>query len=328
MPLNDPLLASVPMTFRDSYFPCGFPVRVCSNVQSVLDAAEQSWGSCQPRFEATAIEARYLICNGPRRRSPNPVFRAQAHLLTMVADEHNYACCDLERGFGSAWLTEATVANVDFFRYTFLEGLVSCLLETLHLTAIHAACVVRNGHGVLLSAESGMGKSSLAYACARRGWTYVSDDASSLVRNGTGRTVIGNPTLFRFRPSAVDLFPELQQKSPIQPQRAKFRKGKPTVELRTACLDGIETSEEATIDYVIFLRRDPQMGGSARITAVSPEVAMQRFLANTWPAELSVHQQRSAAVERLLGATLGELTYGDICPAVDALDDIVTRGSA
>ncbi len=55
-----------------------------------------------------------------------------------------------------------------------------------------------------------MGKSSLAYACACRGWTYVSDDASSLLRSGTERKVIGNSRLFRFRPAAVDLFPELR----------------------------------------------------------------------------------------------------------------------
>ncbi len=45
-------------------------------------------------------------------------------------------------GFGSAWLTEATVSDIDYFRYSFLEGLVQVLLENLHLVTIHAACVV------------------------------------------------------------------------------------------------------------------------------------------------------------------------------------------
>lgn len=326
MPPNDPLLASVPMPFRECYYPCGFPVRIWSNVQSVIDAAEQSWGTCRPRFKEVPIEARYLICKGPRRRSPNPVFRAQCHLLSMVADDHNYACCDLERGFASAWLTEATVSNIDFFRYTFLEGLVYCLLETLHLIAIHGACVVKNGHGVLLTADSGMGKSSLAYACARRGWTYVSDDSSSLVRSGNGRTIIGNPTLFRFRPSAAELFPELQDKTPAEPQRTKFRKGKPTLEVRTDSLNGVETADEATIDHVIFLKRDPQMGESAHVAPVSREIAKRRLMPNRWPRELAVHQQRSAAVERLLGANLCELTYGNLVPAIDAIEEVVIRG--
>jgi HPr Serine kinase C-terminal domain len=323
--MNDPLLAFVPMPFQQCYFPCGFPVRIWSNVQTVLEAAQQSWGACQQRFEASAIEARYLVCNGPRRRSPNPVFRAQSNLLTMVADEHNYACCDLERGFGSAWLTEATINNVDFFRYTFLEGLVYCLIESLYLTPIHGACVIRHGRGVLLTAESGMGKSSLAYACARRGWTYVSDDASSLIRSGSGRTVIGNPRLFRFRLSAADLFPELKEKLPVAPQRVKFRRGKPTLEIRTDSLEGIATAEEATVDHVIFLKRDPQMGESARIAPVARETAIRRLTPNVWPVELAVHQQRSAAIERLLEGNLAELTYWNFAPAIDALEELVGR---
>jgi hypothetical protein len=326
MPLHDPLLAFVPMPFGECYFPCGFPVRLWSNVRSVQDAAKQSWGTCRPRFEEPPIEVRYLICKGPRRLSPNPVFRAQSHLLSMIADEHNYACCDLERGFGAAWLTQATVDNTDFFRYTFLEGLIYCLLEALYLTPIHAACVVRDGHGVLLAADSGMGKSSLAYACARRGWTYVSDDATSLVRRGAGRTVIGNPTLFRFRPSAMDLFPELQSKTPLDPHRAKFRKGKPTLEVRTDALNGIQTAEQAAVDHLVFLRRDLQIGESVRLAPVSRDAAMSRLLPNIWPAELTVHQQRSATIERLLDANLAELTYCSFDPAIDALEKCVFQG--
>jgi hypothetical protein len=326
MPVNDPLLAFVPMPFRQCYFPCGFPVCVWSNAQGVLDAAQQSWGTCRHRFNESVVAVRYLICGGPRRQSPNPVFRAQSHLLTMVADEHNYACCDLERGFASAWLTETTLNNVDFFRYTFLEGLIYCLLESLYLIAIHAACVVKDGHGVLLVADSGTGKSSLAYACARRGWTYVSDDGTSLVRKGTGRTVIGNPALFRFRPSAAELFPELQERYAGHSSPAKFRRGKPTMEVRTDTLQGIQMLEEASIDYVIFLRRDPQMGEGARISAISREAAMSRFMPNQWPSELAVHKQRSAVINRLLEANLGELTYASVNSAINALEEVVNRG--
>ncbi|MBV9303389.1 MAG: aldolase [Acidobacteriaceae bacterium] len=325
MPFKDPLLAFVPLPFRQLYFPSGFPVRVSSNMKCVLDAARESWGSCRQQYEAPPLEARYIICKGPRRHAPNPVFRAQSHLLTMVADEHNYACGDLERGFGSAWITEATVSHLEFFRYTFLEGLVSCLVENRYLVAIHAACVVKDGHGILLTADSGTGKSSLAYACARRGWTYVSDDASSIVRNAAGRIVIGNSTLFRFRPSAPDLFPELQESIPVEPAPVKFRRGKPTFEVRTDSLN-IKTAEQAHIDHVVFLHRDPQMSETARITRVTREEAMRRLMPDIWPAEAAVHQERSAAVARLLEASIGKLTYCSLSPAIDALEQVVSRG--
>ena len=287
MPSRDPLLAFVPMHFEHVFYPQGFPVQVKSNEQGVLQAAERSWGRSRQRFDEPTIEVRYVISNGPRKRAPAPVCRAQCNLMTMVADEHNYACSDLIRGFGSAWLTESTVDEVDYFRYTFLEGLVYGLLENLHLVSIHAACVIKNGHGVLLAADSGMGKSSLAYACACRGWTYVSDDASSLIRRGTGRNVIGNPRLFRFRPSAADLFPELR-KHVIQGAQSptRFRKGKPSFEVWTESLPHIQIAGEASIDYIVFLKREAQSKGSARLVPISRETALRRLLPGVWPAEL------------------------------------------
>lgn len=102
MPSRDPLLAFVPLPFERVFYPHGFPVRVKSNEQAVLQAAERSWGMSQQRFDEAQIEVRYLVCKGPRKRAPAPVCRAQCNVLTMVADEHNYACSDLMRGFGSA----------------------------------------------------------------------------------------------------------------------------------------------------------------------------------------------------------------------------------
>ena len=37
---------------------------------------------------------------------PAPVARGQQHLISMVADAHNQAVCDLKAGFAFAWLTE------------------------------------------------------------------------------------------------------------------------------------------------------------------------------------------------------------------------------
>ena len=327
MPPADPLLAFVRMPFQQVFYPYGFPVQIKSNSQAILEAAEQSWGVSRQRFEESAVQVNYLVCNGPKRSAPTPVFRAQSHLLTMVADAHNYACGDLLRGFGSAWLTEAAINDTEYLRYTFLEGLVYVLLENLHLVAIHGACVVKDGHGVLLAADSGMGKSSLAYACACRGWTYVSDDASALIRRGTGRKIIGNPQLFRFRPTAADLFPELHRYGILEsPLKARFRKGKPTLEVRTDFLPHIQVAEEAAIDHVVFLNRDTQINGSARLIPVSREEALRRLLSGAWPSELPLHQQGSAAIERLLGAELGELSYCDLEPAIDLLEDVVRRG--
>ena len=314
----DPLRAGLQLPFHHVLFPYGFSTHIKTNDPALIRAAELSWGAFRSRFREEPIELRFLVSDFTgRRRPPNPVFRAQANLLTMVADAHNFACCDLASGFGFACLTKAAVVSTDYVRYHFLDAMVSALLDTQHMVAIHAACVAKDSHGVLLVGDSGAGKSSLAYACARRGWTYIADDSSSVLRRKIGRLVVGNPQTFRFRPAASELFPELDG-------RVRLRNGKPTMEIRTERLPHLKTAVECSIDYVIFLDR-LQTGDSApNLAPVSREESLRRlFQKHLWPAELPIHDERLEAVERLLDAHLLQLTYNDLEPAIDLLERVM-----
>jgi hypothetical protein len=320
---SDPLRASLLLPFHHVLFPFGFALQIKSNDATIIRLAEQSWYGFQQRFRDTPIELRFLVFDIlTRRRPPSPCFRAQSNLLTIVADAHNFACCDLAAGFGFASVTKSAVANKDYFRYHFLEAMAYTLLDTRHLVALHAACVTKHGCGVLLVGRSGAGKSSLAYACMRRGWIYVSDDASSLLRRRPGRIVVGNPNSFRFRPMASSLFPELQ--GPI-----KVRNGKATVEIRTEHLPGCQVATECRVDYVIFLNRQEDEVNQPALVPVTREEACRRlFQENVWPPELPRHEERMEAIERLIGAHLFELTYQSYKPAIDLLEQLVRRGTA
>lgn len=320
--ISDPLRASLPLPFHHVLFPYGFTTHIKSNDAAVVRAAEQSWARFPQRFREIPIEVRFLVSDFPtRRRPPVPVFRAQVNLLTMVADAHNFACCDLAAGFGFACVTKAAVMNRDYVRYHFLEGMTYTLLNTRHTVALHAACLILNGKGVLFVGNSGAGKSSFAYACARRGWTYVSDDATCLPRRRPGRKVLGNPHAFRFRPSARALFPELH--GPM-----KVRNGKPTMEVATEQLPGIKVAYECTVDSIVFLNRLPDRADTARLLAVSREESMRRlFQQNSFPTELSIHEEQLQAIERLLTAEAFELTYSEADPAIDLLEEVFRRQS-
>ncbi len=319
----DPLQACVAMPFHHVLFPFGFPVQVKSNESVVVRLAEQTWGRFEQHFRDSPIEVRFLVSDFlARRRPPAPVFRAQGTLLAIVADAHNFASCDLANGFGFACVTPGTVSKRDYFRYHFLEAMVYTLLDNRHLVALHAACVAKDDQGVLLVGPSGAGKSSLAYACTRRGWTYISDDASSLLRRRAGRLVVGNPQSLRFRPTASLLFPELQG-------HTKLRNGKPTVEITTEQLREIKTAAQCRIDFVVFLNRQQKEIDPARLTPVARDESLRRlFQRSTWPTELSTHEERLEAIERLLDAQQFELTYKALDPAIDLLEQVLRRGNA
>lgn len=57
-----------------------------------------------------------------------------------------------------------------------VEPVVVELLRSRGLFGIHAACVARDGGGLLLCGRSGSGKSTAALALARSGWGFLGDD--------------------------------------------------------------------------------------------------------------------------------------------------------
>jgi GTPase SAR1 family protein len=191
------------------------------------------------------------------------------------------------------------------------------LIEIRHLLTVHAACVMFQGKGILLAGDSGAGKSSLAYACARRNWTYVSDDASAFVRAAARPKIIGHPQKFRFREPVGELFPEFRGlTSSIRAY------GKPTIEIRTQTLEGFRTADQSPVDRIVFLNRRDYQGGLPTVQPVSREEIWKRFSFSVWAVQMPEFHERLAAVEGLLEIPAYEMRYGDLDSAVDLLESL------
>jgi hypothetical protein len=313
---GDPLLRNVDLPLKGVYHPLGFSIEVITNSDEVLAAAEESWGRLSPIFSETSLQLRIALGEGSSRVCPPaPVYRGQRNLLSVVADSRNFAVCDRDQGFSYAWIDRSAIEHRGYLRYHFLESLALSMLSSSYVVPLHAACVELAGTGVLLCGNSGAGKSSLAFACARSGWNYISDDASYLVRKGSGRLVAGNSQQVRLRPSAADLFPELKHFSPT-PSMA----GKPSIEVPTKFFPYVKTASHARVEYIIFLNR----GESSE-----PElVPFPREVATQWANQSSVaigdHDEgQAASLRTLLNAQLLELRYSGLEGAVSCLEGLI-----
>ncbi len=226
------------------FYPLGYPVRVDTGVPAVLDAAACSWARWQPRFHQPPLQVSVEVCPGAAATAP-PRFQADPCVIELFADASNRGtfCC----GHRTAQLriTQGTLEQPEWFRYHFLEALTLTALDTVAFTPLHAACVARGGRGVLLCGSSGSGKSSLAYACARQGWTFISDDAVHVLHGGDG-LVVGNPHRLYLRASAASLFPEIER----LPSRL-LPNGKRAVEIS---MNGAASAEAGAC---VFLSRKP-----------------------------------------------------------------------
>ena len=126
------------------------------------------------------------------------------------------------------------------------------MLGQRQVVMVHAGCVARNGSGVLLCGASESGKSTLAYACARAGWTWIADDCTCLLPDSPERIAIGRTRQARFRVDAPALFPELEQFT------ARERPtGKIGIEVDMSALPGIRTAARTPIGALAFLERRP-----------------------------------------------------------------------
>ncbi len=315
---SDPVLANIPLPLRATFYPLGFPAEIHTNSDEVLTAARESWGKYKHEFRERAVEVRVCVTADEGECSGTPVFRAQGHLFSIVSDSRTFASCDMRQGFAYCCTTPATVQNRPFFRFHFLEAMTLVLLDQLYWTPVHAACVEHNGKGVLLCAESGTGKSSLALACARDGWTFLSDDAAVLLRGRRDRTVVGQPHSMRFRPSARELFPDLSER--LLTVRGN---GKVGIELPTGEL-GIRTATQTTVDYMIFLHRRPS--GPARLEHFSKADAYDRLAQVARYGEQEVRNAQLESLRTLLAAPVYALSYSDLGSAVARLKSLVETG--
>ena len=312
----DPLAEHVPLPLQKTFYAFGFPVEIATNSPEVLEAARESWGFFRPEFERAPIRIRVLVHNDGREPAPEPVFRAQSGQMLIVSDRYNFGCCNLRSRFGWCHIATNMLADRGWFRWFFLEVMVYTLLNQDDVISIHAACVARGGRGVLLCGESGAGKSMLAFACAKAGWTYLADDATILIQGSRERVALGKPFQFRFRPEAVELFPEIEGHAAcIKPN------GKPTVEVAISAVPRIATAMRCGIERIVFL--DRRRGGCVGARPIAPEEALERLLGELPVFSEEVHRRYRETVATLITAPAYELEYESFTDAIPLLVRLV-----
>jgi hypothetical protein len=317
---SDPVLYDYPMTLGGRYYPMGFPLSIATNSEDVLAAAEESWALFPERFDTTPLRLRIGVMDSTDTAMPAPSVRAQGNLISFIGNAENFTIGDVDAGFGFGWMTPAVAQNRSFSRFYYLDSLTLTLIDALFVCTMHAACVVLDDRGVLLCGASGAGKSTLAYACARRGWGFVSDDASCLLKDRMDRVVIGNPHRLRLRPDAGRLFPEFQDRLAIERVNGKI-----SIEISTTNEQQIHQKPECRIRHVVFL--DRQEGAKVCVSPFPREQALAELASAIPFGSPEYRQTRIAHYRNLLEVPVARMTYSDLDEAVDRLGNLVRSGN-
>jgi hypothetical protein len=318
--LGDPLLSKFELGYRRRYFPLGFPLEVQTNSLQVIDAATENWGMFSQCFDIApmrlALGVREAAAVEPFPEKSN--FFSRDHMMSIIANADNFVTCDLQQAYSFGWITHALASDSDTLRYRFLTPAAMVMSGYLALATLHGALISRSDCGVMLCGESFAGKSTLAYAAARAGWTYITDDGTFLVRDRLDRYALGNPHFIRFREDARELFPELADQLVVTRPNGKIG-----LELSTRDLP-IATAPGTRVEHVVML--DRHRSGPARLRRYPKDQMQtwcQRFV-NFGPDQVRCAQTQCH--QRLLEAALWELSYANLNDAVRRLEQLVDLG--
>jgi len=297
-----PSLSTTPeIRSRELLYPLGYPVAVETSDSLVWSVVEKCWGGWPQLVPGQPLKV--AIRRGKVKQvAPKMKFLSSAAGFRLDGDA--------SASFDAASLT-LHIQTAHPLSKHFLHTALLAALDFSIYTPLHAACVVRNGFGIVLCGDSGAGKSTLAYACARRGWTLISDDSLHALP-GHGTTIASYSSTIHLREPVRALFPELRLE-----QMGVAPNGKQALTILPP-QRGFQTARTAPVERAIFLSRRQ---GPPRLSPFSLEAAAQYFFKYLWQPDLASHQRRLREMVNSTGALLFEFEH--IEQAVDALEHLL-----
>ena len=134
---------------------------------------------------------------------------------------------------------------------------------------IHAGCVCKGKKCILLCGGSGHGKSTLTYALARAGFSYMSDDAVFIQNNHSGIEIFAFPEKIKLDQKSRSYFPEFD----------RFERSPGKMEIAAACTRIKDFSVEGEPYAVIFTQIG--LGEKSELTKLGKSDALLRLIAQS-----------------------------------------------
>lgn len=316
----DPLSYRLPVMRLAAWYPLGCRVEIAANSADILHAADSVWRDYPTSSKPVSARLTVTVSSGHADlglRLPPP--RGQENLISIVDSAANFAVADLSRGFANICLSLNAAKDRRYLLEAFIEPLTYLMLGARHFAMVHASCVARNGQAVLLCGDSGAGKTCLAYMCARSGWEFVSGDATQIVRGSRTHDLVGRPCSIRFRPSARQLFPELEGLA----VSARTSAGKVDLDCASKLLD-ISTALNATASYVVFLNRSMD-AETASFQEFDKQEAYAWLEQAVFYGDDQVRAEQRKTLSALLELPVLRLTYSSLGEAERLLRGLMDR---
>lgn len=170
-----------------------------SNDRSLLDLVDLVYAGLPPHTfsaEPPRFRMRLLLSDdaGPPTGEEAPPVRLHSggELLCGTMDGANFALISPAQRTGLIVVSRNMLRHAQVVRYELIEFAVYTMASRAQqLVSLHAACVGRDGRGLLLVGDGGAGKTTLTLHCLLQGMELVAEDAvfvtpDTLLASGVG----------------------------------------------------------------------------------------------------------------------------------------------
>jgi hypothetical protein len=183
--------------------------------------------------------------------------------------------------------------------------------------ALHAACLVKNGRGLLVIGTPGAGKTTLTLGLSEAGFGYGGDDIAFLHADGS---VEGAAFPMALKPGSWELARACAPGREAAPVHRRLD-GK-----RVRYLPPASSPHGAAVrpKWLVIPRR--RKSGPATLNAIEPAQALSEILRDAHSSTHGVTERQFRALLDLVGGVdLHELHYSELGDAVDAITRLCSR---
>lgn len=209
----------------------------------------------------------------------------------------------------------AMAADSAYWRRVIFPILLSMVAGSVGIVELHAACVARNQHGLILIGPGGSGKSTLALALVKSGFRLLSDDRTFCSSQDGRLTACGLPRPLKLRREAAAWFEEFRGQEPMDIQNG---------ERVFLCEPNRRFDQPASLACepraLVFLDRQEQVEfDMTRMSPVEAKLRIEHDLLAEAPAE---KQRQEQILDRLTALPCWHLHY---CGTPQAIGEQVVQ---
>jgi hypothetical protein len=213
---------ALPLTAR--FMVAGSTWMISSNSEEILAAAQEAFQPAGDGASTTDLWVSiYVDFDVPdQARWSQPRFRALDHLYYAMYGPGDSMLVDQQRRRAVGLFSPSTARDLSYWKRVILPVLLGIASASIGVTPLHCACLMKNGHGLLIGGESEAGKSTLALSLSLNGFAYLSDDWTYFSQSGNEVCAWGLPTPVKLLPDAVKYFPQLAALEPAISQNGEL----------------------------------------------------------------------------------------------------------